>query len=235
MSATLTPPAAPPPSPLKTIQIGSTWSIPATVVDLDSFRDWVKSDAFPEKMRVAWLDGQLWVDADMEQLYSHNAIKTEFASVLHPLARTTGLGRFVTAGMLLTIPPNSFSTGPDGMLLTFAALDAGRLVEVANSRAVGVVEVVGVPDMVLEVVSDSSVGKDTADLPRLHHAAGTPEFWRVDARRGLTFEIFRHEPAGYAPTLLPDGWWRSAVFGREFRLRQTADPRGRPEYFLDMR
>jgi len=237
MTAILTPPAplAAPPSRLKSIQIGSRWTIPTTVVDLDSFRAWVKSDAFPEKARAAWLDGQLWVDPDMEQAFSHNDVKGEIGSVLRGVARDANLGRFFVDGMLLCIPPHGFATGPDGLFLRFTTIQSGRVRMNPNSGTVGVVEIEGVPDMVLEVVSDSSVGKDTITLPQLHHAAGTPEFWRVDARRGLTFEILRHDPSGYVPTLLPDGWWHSDVFGHDFRLRQEADPMGQPEYFLDVR
>ena len=94
---------------------------------------------------------------------------------------------------------------------------------------------VGPPDMVLEVVSAWSVEKDTVTLPGLYHAAGIPEFWRVDARGELRFEILRHDAGGYVPTQQPDGWWRSDRFGCFFRLTQGNDPAGMPEFDLEVK
>lgn len=217
------------------IRLSDSVIIPATVVDHDSFRQWARSDDFPEKLRVSWIGGTLWVDLEREQGYTHNDIKAEFASVLRGLARALNLGRYFTDGMFLTLPLARCSTVPDGMLLSFDALGSGRVVEVPNAQRVGVVEFVGAPDMVLEVVSNSSVAKDTVELPREHHAAGTREYWRVDARQQLRFEVLRRGPLAWQPTQLPDGWWRSDVFGREFLLQQGADRRGRPEFILEVR
>ena len=47
------------------------------------------------------------------------------------------------------------------------------------------------PDVVLEIVSESSVEKDYERLPELYGRAGVSEFWRADVRRELTFEILR--------------------------------------------
>ena len=89
--------------------------------------------------------------------------------------------------------------------------------------------------MVLEVVSDTSVEKDTVILPPLYHAAGVDEFWRVDARGELKFEIFRWRSPGYELMRLPDGWCRSGLFGRDFQLTQGTDPLGEPLYPLQVR
>ena len=93
----------------------------------------------------------------------------------------------------------------------------------------------GTPDMVLEVVSDSSVEKDNVLLPPLYQAAGVPEFWRIDARGELLFELLRLTPGGYVSAQLPEGWWHSDVFARDFRLVQGADPLGQPEFTLEVR
>src|SRR5256885_8764701 len=47
----------------------------------------------------------------------------------------------------------------------------------------GYLELEGTPDMVLEVVSESSVQKDTKRLRQLYWQAGIREYWLVDARR----------------------------------------------------
>jgi Uma2 family endonuclease len=127
------------------------------------------------------------------------------------------------------------STVPDGLFVSYTALTAGRVQRVPNVRNVGAIELEGSPEMVLEVVSDSSVEKDTVLLPPAYHLAHVDEFWRVDARNELRFEIFQWAPAGYQPTQLPDGWWRSDLFGGDFLLEQDADPLGEPRFTLRVR
>ena len=43
-------------------------------------------DGYPERGWVSFLDGEIWVDTDMEQLFSHNRVKTCFTIVLGGLA-----------------------------------------------------------------------------------------------------------------------------------------------------
>lgn len=205
------------------------------VHDLTSFREWARSEARPERGRFAYLAGTLWIDLSMEQWFSHNDVKAEIDGVLRALIRQTQTGRTFADGMLLTVPPTHFSTIPDGMFVLFTTLQAGRVTPVPNQNQVGVVELEGVPDMVLEVVSDSSVEKDTVRLPGLYHAAGIPEFWLVDARGDLRFEIHRCTSGGYVPTRQPDGWWRSEVFGRDFLLTAAPDRMGQPSFALQHR
>ena len=93
----------------------------------------------------------------------------------------------------------------------------------------------GAPDVVVEILSDSSVRKDLIRLPPLYAAAGVPELWRVDARKErLRFEILTLERDGYV-RVKPDaqGWTRSPRLGRRFRLvRHPARP-GRGGYRLE--
>ncbi len=89
--------------------------------------------------------------------------------------------------------------------------------------------------MALEVVGDWSVVKDFDRLSRLYHAAGVPEFWRVDARDPVSLEVVRWDITAYIPTQLPDGWWHSSAFGRDFHLTWHTDPLGQPRYTLQCR
>ncbi len=177
--------------------------VPAGVGDLESFRQWARSEEAPDHVRLAWLAGLLWVDRTREQAYTHNDVKTEVARVLHGLARSSRQGRYCVDGMLLSNPAADLSTIPDGLYVSFAALQAGRVLQVPG-RIAGVVEFEGSPDMVLEAVSESSVEKDTVRLPALYQQAGIREFWRIDARQALRFEIFQLTDAGYVPTQEPD-------------------------------
>ena len=91
-------------------------------------------------------------------------------------------------------------------------------------------------DMALEVVSDSSVLKDTVTLRDLYAQAGIPEYWLVDVRgERVVFDIFRLTAKGYVATRKQGGWLKSAVFGKSFRLLQQTDNLGKPEYTLAVR
>jgi Uma2 family endonuclease len=217
------------------IVINGEIRIPGGITDLDSFRQWLHSDTFPTTGRICFLGGVLWVDLSMEQLYAHNQVKGAVTIVLGTLVRTANLGLFIPDGMHLSHLGAGLSTVPDAIFAFYATLQSGRLQRAPNARQVGAVDLVGTPDMVLEVVSDSSVEKDTVTLPPRYESAGVSEFWRIDARHDLVFEIFRLTPSGYVPTQHPDGWWRSDVFARDFRMTQAADPLGQPLYNLETR
>lgn len=216
------------------IVINGVLHIPPGITDLATFRAWVRSDAAPEKLRVSYLAGTIWVDLTMEQAYFHNSVKTEIASVLFPLVRARNLSRFFSDGMLLSNPAVDLSTIPDGFLVSYEAIQSGRVRHVPGKHG-GAIEMEGTPDMVLEVVSDSSVEKDMVILPRQYYQAGVTELWRVDARGELRFEILQRTDAGYVPTLGADGWWSSAVFGQSFQLDQQIDQLGLPEFRLAVR
>jgi Uma2 family endonuclease len=208
--------------------------VPAGIADLASFRAWTAANDFPAMGRVSFLAGTIWVDLSMEQAFSHNQVKTTIASVLMPLAKTLGTGRYFGDGMRLIHPGADLDTVPDGLFLSFDSFESGLIRPVAGKTG-GVTEYEGTADMVLEVVSDSSEDKDCESLPEDFHRAGVREFWRVDARQGLRFEILRREANGYFSTQEADGWCRSAVFGRSFRLIQTIDRLGQPEFTLEVR
>src|SRR2546425_824397 len=114
-------PAAPVP-PAPAIIINGSLRIPPGIGDLESFRCWARSEECPERVRLAWLAGTLWVDRTMEQLYTHNDVKTEVAAVLRPLAKASGRGRYLGDGMLLSNTAGDWSTIPDGLFFTYEAL-----------------------------------------------------------------------------------------------------------------
>ena len=92
----------------------------------------------------------------------------------------------------------------------------------------------GGPDMELEVVSDSSVAKDLELLPRGYWIAGVRDLWRIDARgEGLRFEILCRGTERFVLAAEHDGWQRSEVFGKWFRLRRKSDRRGQPKFILE--
>jgi len=209
--------------------------IPGWVVDLESFRRWARSDSCPERGWFSYLAGELWVDLGMEQLFSHNAVKTEYTIVLGGLVRSEGQGYFFSDRVLLTNPEAELSTEPDGSFVSYEALRTEQ-VRLIEGAAEGYVEVEGTPDMVLEIISGSSVHKDTKLLRELYWRAGIAEYWLVDARGPEPrFVIFRHGAKGYVAVRRQAGWLMSVVFGRAFQLTQHSDLLGNPRFTLSVR
>ena len=165
--------------------------IPEWVKDLESFRRWSKSDEFPEQGRISYLRGNIWVDMSMERV-AHNQVKTEVTRVLGNMAKELRLGRFFADGMRLVHVGVELSCEPDAMFVSLESWRAGRVVLQEGPESL---ELVGIPDMVLEVVSDSSERKDTVDLRERYWDAEIPEYWLIDPRgEELRFDILRRAP-----------------------------------------
>ena len=209
--------------------------IPAWVDDLESFRRWAHSDEFPEHGSFSYLNGEIWVDLSMEELFSHNQVKGEFTAVLGAIAKLLQLGYFICDRMLLSYPTVNLSTEPDGCFCFWETVKSGRLRFIPGAQG-GYMELEGSPDMVLEIVSRGSVKKETERLRELYWRAGITEYWLVDARgEAPRFDIFRHAKDGYVPTEPQDGWLFSTVFGQAFKLTHETDPLGYPLYKLQRR
>lgn len=210
-------------------------SIPAWVNTLDAFRRWLDTDSVPEKARTWFLKGEVWVDMSKEQLFTHLLLKGEFYRVLGNLVKDGKLGWLYPDGLLFTNRAADLSGNPDATFVSRAAVTSG-LAELVPGKEAGFVEVVGTPDMVLEVVSAGSVTKDTVILFDAYFAAGIPEYWLVDARGAAAeFTIHARGASGYEPVPDQGGWLVSAVFGKAFRLSRGADAAGNPEFTLEVR
>ncbi len=208
--------------------------IPGKAASLEAFRKWARSAEFPSRGRYSFLGNEVWVDRSPEQLYSHNGVKGEVASVLTLLLKDLRLGRFFHDRVLVTNAGAGLSTEPDGTFVSFDTFRSKRVRRVRGSE--GYMEIVGSPDMTLEVVSSSSVQKDTVVLRELYWMAGVREYWLIDARKGnLSFEVLRHTKRGYVGCRSHGGWLESPVFGKAFKLTVKPDEIGDPEYMLRVR
>jgi Uma2 family endonuclease len=90
------------------------------------------------------------------------------------------------------------------------------------------IELEGPPDLIVEVVSDASLTKDTRRLPEAHFRAGVGEYWLVDARSGeILFQIHHRGPSSFQPAQAdPEGFQPSVVLSCHYRLDGARDPRG---------
>jgi Uma2 family endonuclease len=209
--------------------------VPDWVVDLESFRRWMDDEDVPEKARISYLENRVSIDMSKEQVFSHVLVKTKIVIRVGGLVETEQLGLFLSDGVRLSNIEANISVKPDGTFISQASIDEDR-VRFVEGMEVGFLEVEGSPDMVLEVVSPTSVRKDTVVLRQSYWEAGVREYWLVNALEDpLTFDILRYTSRGYVATRKQQGWVRSAVFDKSFRLMLQTVPSGRPDYLFEMR
>jgi hypothetical protein len=207
--------------------------IPAEFSNLSSFRRWCMSPAYPERGDVFWIDGDIWVSDELEDFSTHNAIKTEIIRVLGNWAKAVDLGYVYSDGMRLVHPRASLSVEPDAMYASFESVESRR-VQLKPNKKDRILELVGSPEMVLEVTSDSSVSKDER-LEQKYFAAGVIEYWRVDARgKKIRFDILMRGPGGFVATPRQGGRIHSTVFDRTFELLVKTGRIGLPNFTLDV-
>lgn len=215
------------------------WSvrIPISASTLAGFRNWATSDEFPQHIRAAFIDQEIFIEMSNEEPQTQIAVKDEIGRVLLNLNREQKLGKFYGDGLLVSNEEVSVSNNPDASFATFESFRSGRVRLVPKADQVGRHrEAEGTPDWVLEVISDSSVEKDTERLREAYHRAGIREYWLIDARGDdIAFEILYHSKDGYESAPIRGGWQESRVFGRSFRLERQRDPLGLWEYTLHTR
>src|SRR5207249_7134100 len=104
---------------MTTVVVADRVRIPSWVNDLESFRRWARSDGYPERGWVSYLQGEIWVDTSMEQLFSHNRVKTCYTVVLGGIAETEQAGYWFSDRVALSHEGASLSTAPDGCYCSF--------------------------------------------------------------------------------------------------------------------
>lgn len=203
---------------------------------LAGFREWAGDPALPEKIKLLYHRGEVWIDMGKEQIFTHVRLKTEVTRVLANIAKEAKNGMYLTDGLLLTNEAADLSGNPDGVFVSNQTIKSNRVTPVEGKEG-GFVELLGSPDMVLEVVSDSSEKKDNQTLFEAYFEAGIPEYWLVDARgKDIEFHVYKRAAKKYAITKKqPGGWVKSAVFGKAFRLVRGADATGNPEFTLEVK
>jgi Uma2 family endonuclease len=213
--------------------------IPAGVESIAHFRQWARSDRFPESGRIDFVDGAIEVDMSPEDLFNHNFPKTELTAVLHQWVKQHRLGWVFSDRSRVSCAKVGLSVEPDVAFVSQASVDRGRVkFRAAKSAAAsGMVEIVGPPDVVVEFVSDSSVRKDTEVLPERYYAAGIREYWLVDGRgRSLRFDIYiRGESQFVAVVPSADGYRVSTTMGAALRLTRKRIRKPMWDYSLEIR
>jgi Uma2 family endonuclease len=213
---------------------GDALSVPTAAFQFEGFRRWVTSADFPDNARPTFAEGEVFLDMSPESIEAHNKVKTALAADLQALVRAESLGEFYGDGALLTHESAQLSTEPDGMFALWSTLESGRLELVPRADGdLDGIELAGTPDIVIEVVSRSSLRKDTVVLRSAYARAGIPEYWLIDARGAdLEFEILRLEAGVYSAGVPSSTAQRSNVLERELALERERNRLGRWAYRL---
>ena len=211
--------------------------VPPGIDTLQAFRRWVHFASLPEKLPIHVLRSDVWLDCERADSLANILLRGELSAVLATLANADN-GLYATAGMLWSNDRAGFATLPDGFYMSRASLKAKRVwfSNGGNPKAQAT-EVVGAPDIVLEIVSDVSEDKDTNWAMSAYFDAGIQEYWVFDARDldDMQFTIFKRGRKEFIAARASGGWTKSAVLGKSFRLTQTEGDDGNPEFTFEYR
>ena len=216
-----------------------SFQIPAAAFTFEGFRRWAQSETFPESGRIDYLAGDVDVDMSPEELSTHSLVKTALALGLGNLITERDLGYLFIDRSRVSSPAAQLSVEPDLVVVFQESLREGRvrLVSWSARNPERLTEIEGPVDLVVEVISDSSLGKDTKRLPQLYAQAGVPELWIADARgEALRFDVHTLKDGVYA-RVQPNvgGWIRSLKLSASFRLVRRRDPFTGWAYTLERR
>jgi Uma2 family endonuclease len=209
--------------------------VPRSGMTFDEFRDWTRSEDFPERGRITYINGKLIIDMSPERLYLHTKVKGEITYVITGIVKEGNLGEFFPDGARVSNPDAGVSNEPDAVFVGWDTFSSGRATP-SPDRNDRQIDIVGAPDWVCEIISDSSETKDARTLLKAYHKAGIREYWLIDARdEEIEFQLLVWTPSGYRAAEPRDGWLASPVFGREFQLTRHRNQAGRWDYELHHR
>ena len=207
--------------------------VPSNVFHLDGFREWAHSSQFPNSGCISFIGGEVEIDTSPEEIESHNKLKGGIFIALGVWIRQENLGDLLSDGALLVNESADLATEPD---IAFCSWDALRSERVRYAEKIAgserLFEVRGSPDLVVEVVSEHSVRKDTVLLRDRYFRAEVVEYWIIDARSlELKFELLRRGDREFESTEPDaDGYRKSTVLDRSFRVDRERNPVGGAAY-----
>lgn len=198
-----------------------------SICNLAEFRKWACSDEFPEKGRIDYIDGTIEVDTVTEEALAHGSPKSELARVILNRVRTLRLGQAYLDAMRVSCPAADLSVEPDIVVVAHESISSGkvRMVPGKSGAPRRYIELEGPPDLVVELLSDSSVAKDSRQLFQKYFEAGVLEYWLVDARGDdLAFQIYRRGKSGFMRASRDrQGFQKSQVLQARYRFEREDD------------
>jgi Uma2 family endonuclease len=213
---------------------GAAFSIPKNALSPKGFRRWLFSGQAPDYGKLHYIAGEIYIDMNAESLNAHAKVKLEVTSRLATIVKDDDLGVVYPDGTLIVHEPADISNEPDACFCSWDSLESRRVREtnIDGGDDGEKLALYGPVDWVLEIISPSSVRKDTVVLRDRYFRAGVREYWLIDARRtNIDFQILVPGRAGFVVQPRRGGWVSSKVFNRKFSL-QRRDYRGFWRYDL---
>jgi Uma2 family endonuclease len=210
--------------------------IPTDAFTLEGFEDWSGSAEFPETGRIDFVAGDVEVEMSPEDIGTHALVKTAVAARLSNLIVDGDRGEVYIDRTRVVSRNAGLSAEPDVVVALWESFETGRVryAPAVDGRSSALH---GAPDVIVEIVSQGSVRKDTETLPVRYAQAGVPELWLADARGDvLVFKIQALRDGRYqAVEPDGDGWLRSPRLGGSFRLLRHPARLGHVRYVLEHR
>ena len=154
-----------------------------------------------ENAHAEWVDGEVLVF--MPPKTKHERLSRLFAALFGLYAEYFGLGEVFIAPYEMVLQPGKLSREPD---LLFVAREHADRITAAR--------LIGPADLVIEIISDSSVTRDRETKFAEYQAAGIPEYWLFDPRPGHeSLRPYALSLVGRYQSIVPDsaGRFHSAI------------------------
>jgi Uma2 family endonuclease len=211
--------------------------MPVSALTLEGFLAWVDSDTCPDRGRISFLNQEVLIDMSPEEIETHSKPKGTIYGTLFALNAELDLGELYPDGVQIAHLDAGVSNEPDALLVKWESFESGRVRLIPRKGRHGQYMVLeGTPDWVLEILSLWSATKDKRLLREAYHRARIPEYWLIDAQgKEIVFQILQWRRSGYVAVTPRDGWHKSRVFGRSFRLTRRRNRAGRWEYTLEVK
>lgn len=144
----------------------------------DEFLAWADEDTLAE-----WVDGEVIMTSPASR--QHQTIADFLLKVMGTIAENRQLGVVISAPFQMKIERSGRE--PDVMFVANEHLDRFR----ENHLE-------GPADLVVEIISPESIGRDRGEKFTEYEAAGVPEFWLIDPLRRWS-EVYRLEEGRFHP------------------------------------
>jgi Uma2 family endonuclease len=207
-------------------------SIPSWVTDLASFQRWFRSGDYPQEAKLAYFDGNIWAGQQMERTL-HTLIKTELAYAIKHWSNQHLAGLTFCDSQRYTSEEAELSCEPDVIFFTEASLLDGTVQMMDGDASL---EIEGEPEIIVEVISPTSVKKDQKTLREKYFQAGVQEYWLADSRKVPSLSIMKRGSKGFI-VVKPNtqGWIRSEVLGALCRLKSSPGPMATTKVTVEMK
>lgn len=183
---------------------------------------------FDEDVHAEWVQGEVIIFRSAAT--RHQVIVAYLIQLLRTYVEYFHLGQLFAAPYEMKVSPTGNAREPDILF-----------VKTEHQHRIKEQRVVGVADLVIEVVSPESVKRDNEDKFREYEAAGVPEYWIIDPRpEQQTVEIWVLDKQGhyqavpetqgvYKSSALPNFWlnpqwlWHPEEFSALAAFAQVAN------------